>query len=128
MKRTAERSFGMAVGTASLLVAGLLGWRGHQAWVPWVGGIGMVLLLGGLVCPDRLRTPRLIWERLAHGLGWINARIILSAVFLGVVTPVGWCLRRMGWDSLRRRGVTGGSAWVPCPERHRDPTHFTRMY
>ncbi len=128
MKRMTERAFGMTVGTACLLVAGLLWWRGHQAWVPWAGGMGIALLLGGLLCPASLRGPRLVWERLANVLGWLNARIILSAVFLGIVTPVGWCLRRIGWDPLRRRRAATDSAWTPCPERHQDPEHFKRMY
>ena len=124
----AERSFGIAVGITCLLVTGLSWWRHPRAWVPVMGVVGMVLLLGGLVCPARLRGPRLVWERLAHGMGWINTRIVLGVVFVGVVTPMGWCLRWVGWDPLRRRGRPGESTWTPYPERHRDPNHFERTY
>lgn len=123
-----ERSFGIVVGSACLLVAGLVWWRRHPAWVPVVGGFGIALLLGGLVYPACLRGPQLVWERLVHVLGWINTRILLSVVFVGVVTPVGWCLRRLGWDPLRMRGRPDHSAWTPSPERHQDPKHFERMY
>lgn len=74
------------------------------------------------------RILRAWWMQLAHALGWINARIVLSAIFFLVFMPVGLIARLVGWDPLRRRWPSGQSGWVPYPERHQDPTHYERMY
>ena len=123
----AERSFGISVGVAFLFFGGLLWWRGHAAGAPVLAGLGAGLVLGGLACPALLVRPRVAWERVAHVLGWINMRVILCAAFLVVLTPVGWCMRRFGWDPLcRRPGRRSG--WCPYPSRYADAKHFDLMY
>jgi hypothetical protein len=38
-----------------------------------------------------------------HGLGWINTRILLSVVFYGLFTPLGFVRRRLGKEALPLR-------------------------
>jgi len=119
-----ERAFGLGVGTVCLVLAVLWLWRGSSAgWI--VGGVAAVLIGLALTVPSLLALPSRLWWKLAHALGWLNARILLSAVFWGLLTPVGLLARIGGWDPLRlKRGFASG--WVPYPAR--DAKHYERMY
>lgn len=125
-RATSERSFGISVGTVCLLIAGYAFWRGHVA-AQGVGLMGLVLVGVGIVKPALLRLPSALWWRLAHVIGWINIRLVLSAIFFLVFTPVGLALRLTGWDPMRRRNDRTPSGWVPYPQRHGDLTHYERM-
>lgn len=122
-----ERSFGISVGTVLLLIAAFLLWRGRFSAAQITGGIGAVLLLFGLTYPPLLHYPGKAWWAMAAVLGYVNARIILTAAFLLVLTPVGLIWRALGRDPLtrKRRNFPG---WSPYPARYRDRNHFTRMY
>ncbi|HSE96487.1 MAG TPA: SxtJ family membrane protein [Methylomirabilota bacterium] len=121
-----ERGFGLALGTVGALVAAHALWRGRGPVALGAGVLAGVLLGAALVAPAILRWPRRGWMRLAHALGWVNTRILLSVVFFLIVTPVGVVLRLCGWDPLGRRPA--GAGWTSYPERRRDPRHYEKMY
>lgn len=123
-----ERSFGYTMGIAGLLLAGLLAWRGHEQAAWGAGSLAVVLWTCGIFVPRLLQGPRRGWLRMAQALGWINARLVLSLIFVMIFTPIGGLLRLLRWDSLRLRPSAGQSEWVSYPERLRQPTHFERMY
>ena len=123
-----ERSFGLTVGTACALFAALGLWRGHLVVAKGMGIAAVLLLVPALLRPSLLAGPAALWTKFSHGLGWVNARVLLSALFLLVLTPLAVVLRAVGWDPLRLRHARRGSGWVPCPARHRDPKHYERMY
>lgn len=120
-----ERSFGLGVGTVCGLLAAHALWRGAPA-AAWTAGLVAAVLIGcALTVPAFLAVPSMLWWKLAHALGWLNARILLSAVFWGLLTPVGLLASIWGWDPLRlKRGFASG--WVPYPNRH--AKHYERMY
>jgi hypothetical protein len=107
------RRFGFTVGGIFLLLAGVSWWRGH-VWPPLVlGSLGTVLVVPALVFPRLLGPIERGWMAMAMVLGAINTRIILTLVYVVVVTPIGW-LRRLGGDPLERKlGSGAGSHWVP---------------
>ena len=127
-RATSERSFGISVGTVCLLIAGYVFWRGHLAAAQGVGWLGVVLLSAGTLKPSLLRVPSALWWRLTHAIGWINIRLVLSAIFVLMFTPMGLALRFTGWDPMRRRHDRTQSGWIPYPQRHGDPKHYERMY
>jgi hypothetical protein len=90
--------------------------------------VSLALLVPALTKPSLLRIPSALWWRLAHGLGWFNTRLVLSAFFFLVFTPVGLAMRLCGRDPLRRRWGLRRPGWFPYPERVRDPKHYDRMY
>jgi hypothetical protein len=122
-----ERSFGRSVGGVLLLIAGVLAWRGRPGAAEVVGAIGAVLVVLALVRPSWLTWPRAGWMRLALALGYVNARIILTVLFLLVLTPMGLLWRVLGRDPLGRARQRW-PGWVPHPARYRSSDHFTRMY
>jgi hypothetical protein len=122
-----ERSFGLSVGTVLVLIAAILWWRERMLGAQAVGAIGAVLVILGQFAPALLKVPSRWWWRFALVLGWINARVILSVLFLLVLSPIGLLWRVIGRDPLRMR-KTAGPAWLPYPKRYRSRDHFQRMY
>jgi hypothetical protein len=122
-----ERSFGISVGIVLLLIAAALVWRGRIVTAEVVGGIGAVLLVCGLTQPRLLKWPSAVWWKIAMVLGYVNARIILTVVFIVLLTPIGLLWRVIGRDPLgrRRRHWPG---WSSYPHRYSSRDHFTRMY
>jgi Saxitoxin biosynthesis operon protein SxtJ len=122
-----DRQFGLAVGTVLILIAGLLVWRDRIATAQIVGGIGAVLVVLGRFAPRLLKYPSAVWWKVAMVLGYVNARIILTIIFMIVLVPLGVVWRLIGRDPLgRRRSQWPG--WSPYPARYRDGSHYKRMY
>jgi hypothetical protein len=122
-----ERSFGVSVGSVLCVIAALLVWRGRQTRAEWIGALGGVLLVLGLVRPSLLKWPSAAWWRFAKALGYVNARILLTLLFGLVLTPLGLLWRITGKDPLvRKRERWNG--WTAYPLRYRDRKHYERMY
>ncbi len=122
-----ERSFGLSVGGFASVVAVYLWWRGSTQAASILGVLGAGLFVFGLLLPRALYWPSRGWWRLAHVLGYINARIILTILFTALLVPIGLLWRIIGKDPLsRRRDRWPG--WSPYPARYRDPKHYSRMY
>jgi hypothetical protein len=122
-----ERSFGLTVGGAFLLIGAVAFWR-NRMWLAQVtGGLGALLVFFGLVAPSLLRLPNRLWWKIAFVLGWVNSRILLGGLFFLLLAPIGVWWRIRGKDPLtRRRDRWPG--WSPRPARFRDPQHFKKMY
>jgi|SRR5215831_2850028 len=122
-----ERSFGVSVGAVLCVIAIVLAWRGRMTRAEWVGAVGAVLLVLGLVRPSLLKWPSAVWWRLASGLGYVNARVLLTVLFGLVLTPLGLVWRITGKDPLARRRRTW-HGWSAYPSRYQDRQHYERMF
>lgn len=121
-----ERSFGRSVGSACVVFAAVAWWRDHPLLSTTLAVVGGVLLAFALVAPAALRVPNRIWWRFAQVLGWINTRIILSAFFFLVLTPVGIVMRLFGRNPLYPGDSRSG--WSSYPARRASPKHYERMF
>ncbi len=96
-------TFGFLVGGLIAVLFGLLfPWlRGGRfpAW-PWAAGAVLAVLAAG--APALLAPVYRAWMAVGAALGWVNARVLLGAVFYLVVTPIGAVMRLTGRDPLRR--------------------------
>lgn len=54
--------------------------------------VGLILLLGGLLSPKNLNSTYKIWMGFAFALGWVMSRVILSVLFVFVITPINYYL------------------------------------
>ena len=122
-----ERSFGLSVGGAFIVIAALSLWRGRIVLSEVAGCLGVVLVLGGLLYPPALRIPCRLWWKFAHALGWFNTRLLLTVLFFLILCPLGLYLRLSRRDPMNRRRTTR-AGWRPYPLRYRDPQHYTKMY
>jgi Saxitoxin biosynthesis operon protein SxtJ len=116
------RDFGLLVGG----IFGVIGlwpllWR-QQSPRTWAMVLFAVLVLPALVAPPILAPAYRAWMKLAEVLAWINTRILLGAVFYGVVTPIGLVMRLLGRDPMHRQLDRQGESYrvgrVPRPATH----------
>lgn len=121
------RAFGVSVGLVFCGLAALFAWRGHVLRAEVAGTIGALLVGLGVVWPRILTRPAAAWWRLAHVLGYVNTRILLTVLFFLVLTPMNFLWRLIAKDPMaRRRAAWPG--WTPYPQRYRNPKHYERMY
>ena len=125
-----ERSFGLLVGGIFALLSLLWIWRGrHPVGSRAAAILAAVLLISAVAAPVLLKFPLKLWLRIGSVLGWINSRIVLSIVFSLLFVPLGFILRCLGWDPLRRPSAQRRqSGWMPYPSRIQQRTHYERMY
>jgi hypothetical protein len=125
--RNPERSFGISVGIVLCLIAVFLAWRGRIGRAEVMAGVGAVLLLCGLIYPPLLKWPSAAWWRFARALGYVNARVLLTVLFVFVLVPLSLVWRLTGKDPLARRRASW-PGWLPYPARYRNKHHYSRMY
>jgi len=96
------RRFGFIVALGLSVVASISWYRGHTSAPLVLWSAAAVLLLVGLVYPPALGPVERTWLKFGNLLGWINTRIILTLLFVLVVTPIG-AVARLFRDPLDRR-------------------------
>jgi Saxitoxin biosynthesis operon protein SxtJ len=100
-----------------------------RAWVVAVFGVPAVALaLAGLFAPSLARRFHVAWMRLAYALGWVNSRVLLSAMYYGVFAPYGFASRLFGRDPLRRRGRPAESYWTQRKATRQTREQFERLF
>jgi hypothetical protein len=122
------RKTALTVGGVLVAFGGISLWRHHLVRAELMAGAGALLLLLGLVAPRWTRPFHTAWMRLAHALGYVNTRVILSIMFYGVMTPVGVVMRLVGRDPLNRRRAASDSYWIPRPKTRQDHEQFERLF
>jgi hypothetical protein len=98
------RKFGLLVGGV-LAVLGVLMWVRGKPHFPWLLGPGIILVAGGLIFPRSLKCVYLAWMSLAIVLGFMVSNVLLTFLFLLVITPIGLtaCLFRKDFLQLQIR-------------------------
>jgi hypothetical protein len=105
---------------------------GDRTGAPLVGrtlwGAGGVLTTVFWAAPAWRRPIYRGWIRATYPLGWVMTHVVLTVVFVAVITPVALLLRVLRIDPLARRLDPGAASyWVPrAPER--DPKAYLRQY
>jgi DMSO reductase anchor subunit len=106
------RKFGLTVGIAFLVLAGLLHfWRHKEAAAAITGGLGALLVVAALAVPTHLGPLERAWMGLARVISKVTTPIFMGIVFFLVVTPLGLLMRLFGRRTLVRRAGDKGF-WV----------------
>jgi hypothetical protein len=121
------RSFGLTVGGVLAGIAAFSAWRGHVVRAEAVGTVAAILIVLAALRPGWLARPAAGWSRVGHALGWFNSRVLLTAMFVLIIWPIGLLSRVFGSDPLNRQRRRE-SMWTPYPERLRDPKHFEHLF
>ncbi|NNF58285.1 MAG: hypothetical protein HKN04_08585 [Rhodothermaceae bacterium] len=115
--RRALRSFGLVVGGVLLALGAFALWR--RGWAltllpSALLGVGGTLGVLGLLAPALLRPVYRVWMTLAVVLGFIMTRVLLSVLFMLVITPIGWIRRTVSQSPiLTRPNPDAKSYWIP---------------
>ena len=108
------RKFGISSALVLALITGFLCWRdvlpNPAAVVLLTGWLATAVL--AVLRPAWLRGPYRVGVRVSHWMGRVVAPVVLTAVFVVVLTPLGLLLRLLGKDLLRvRRDPRATSYW-----------------
>ena len=90
------RDTGMALTLVCLLVALLADKR------PFLTA-GILLLVTDMTLPALFKPAAVLWLGLSQLLGAVMSRVLLSVIFLTVVTPVALVRRMLGKDAMQMR-------------------------
>jgi len=71
-----------------------------------------------MIAPQVYRPVAVVWFGLAHLMGTVVSRVILTVVFLVIVTPIGLVRRLLGVDSLRLKEFRKGNESVMHERNH----------
>lgn len=97
------RKFGLTTAAITAVLFGLfLPWLFSHDLPKWPWIIAGVLLIWALILPTTLKPIYQVWMKIGHVLGWINTRIILSILFYLLFMPIGFIMRLLGKDPLKR--------------------------
>jgi hypothetical protein len=95
----ALRRFGLTIGSALLLLGGILAWRHRGAGWPMIS-VGTVFVLIAIVAPRTLGFIYGPWMIFSFALGWLVTRVLLTLIFFFVVTPIGLLQRLFGQSAI----------------------------
>lgn len=117
------RKFGLTVGAAFAVLGAISWWRGHE-WPPRVmWTLSVLLLVPGALFPAALGPVQRGWMAFAEILGHYNTRIILTALYYLVMTPVGLILRLFRDPLDRSLKEKRDTQWI---KRERQPVEIGR--
>ena len=119
------RRFGLTVGLAFLLFAGISRWRGHDLAPLVLAGLGGTLALAGLVIPGQLGPVFRAWMALGLLISKITTPIFMGLLYFVAITPMGLVLRALGHRPLEAP-AKDGSYWM----KHESSSNhsMTRQY
>jgi len=80
--------------------------------------VAMAVHVVNMVKPEIYRPIAVLWLGLSDLLGAVVSRILLSMVFLFVVTPISLLRRWLGKDSLKLRDFKTGQGSVMVERNH----------
>jgi polyferredoxin len=122
------REFGATM-AAALIVLGDIALLRGRASAPYLLGSGVVFGAAGLAFPQALRPLQKAWMALGIVLGFFVSRVVLGALFYGVVTPIGLVMKLMGKDVLDERIDRGRpSYWHERAPEARPKTSYENQY
>ncbi len=107
------RKFGITMACAFAIFGALFLWREKPAW-PYLFGVSGFFLICGFLLPQVLKPIEWAWMKMAHFMGQIMTRVILTITFYLAITPIGLLRRLFGKDSLNRKfDKDAASYWIP---------------
>ena len=121
------RRFGLTLGSAFLVFGGLAYWRGAPTTASVFAAFAGALILAGLTIPTFLGPVERGWMAAAHAMSRVTTPIVMAAMYLLVVTPVGLARRMFGGNPLSHLRTRHGY-WKPRPEGRRRGWSMRRQF
>jgi len=108
----------------------VLAWR-HYPSILSNAFMGIVLVIMPLVAfvPTLLRPVFKLWMKLAHAVGWFNTQVLLTIVFILIFIPIGFIMKLLGKDPMKRKMLSGETYWEPYElEGLKDRNRYERQF
>lgn len=68
------------------------------------------------------------WMKFAHALGWVNTRIILTLVYILMITPLSFIFKLLGKDPMKRKLGAEDSYWIQRESKAFDRERYRRQF
>ena len=115
VRRGSERSFGLVIAGALVVISAIRLWHGSEIWYLLVAAAVLAAL--AVVAPRALKPLNILWFRVGLVLHAIVTPVVLGLMFFTVITPLGWLMRALGKRPLSLGfDRTATSYWI-----HRTP-------
>lgn len=106
------RKFGLTVGTAFGVFAGIAWWREHPRVFVVLASLGAALILAALVAPRQLRAVDDAWMKLALLISKVTTPVFMGIIYFVVLTPAGFLRRTLGRNALEHQPDATGGLWA----------------
>ncbi len=93
------RRFGLAFGGGLTVLGSLLAWKSKAA-APWVLGAAGTIFVAGLLAPRLLAPLEKVMAAIFRAVTVTLTYVLLTIIFVVVLTPMGLVRRLLGRDSL----------------------------
>lgn len=101
------RQFGLLIGFGfPIFIGWILPSIGGHIFRNWTLWVGIPFLLIGLMQPNWLKYPYILWMKLGYILGFFNSKLILGLVFILVLLPISLIMKFFKYDPLKLRKVS----------------------
>jgi len=121
------RSFGLILAVGFLVIGlGPMIFR-HQTPTRWAVAVSFIFAAAGMLIPTALRQVYRVWMAAGDVLGWINSKVILSALYYILVTPLRLLMTLAGHDPMNRK-FDRDSATYRVIRKPRSAAHMTHQF
>ncbi len=122
------REFGFTIGVALIVLAGLALWRGKSSSACLFIS-GLIFTGFGAALPAVLKPLQKAWMAFSVVIGFFMSRVVLAALFYGIMTPLGLLTKCLGKDILDQRISKGrASYWRERPVGKKAKESYENQY
>ncbi|GIV34649.1 MAG: hypothetical protein KatS3mg031_2184 [Chitinophagales bacterium] len=89
--------------------------------------IALAVALSGSLSDTLAERISWAWWKLAHGMGFIASRILLSALYFLFLTPLAWLYRFFKKDPLQLKRTSSESYYTPRQHQY-NPRDLEKMW
>ena len=121
--------FGLMFAILCGVIGGIVLWQGGSpkaSKVIWA--VGVILSLVYYAIPPLRRIFYYGWMKAVYPIGWMLSHLILAVTFYLVLTPMGWLMRLLRRDPMRRKLQPEATTyWTEHLTAH-DPSRYFDQY
>ena len=125
---SSPRNFGLWF-TLIFAVVGLVPLRSGQPIRTWALLVAGGFLALALAAPRLLQPLNLAWAKVGLAIAKVMNPVVLGIIFFGVITPMGWLLRKTGKDLLNLKWQPEATTyWIPRNPPGPAPESMTKQF
>jgi len=123
------RQFGIVLGIILGVFGSIHFFKSHASAYKWFFSFSAVSFVFGIFFPLKLKPVFTVFTKVAHAIGWVNTKIILTAVYYVILTPIGLLMRVFGKDLLNLKiDKRAASYWTARKETKPSKESLTKQF
>lgn len=122
------REFGILIGGILIFLAVYMFFKKSEYYL-YAAIPGIVLIACGWLVPKLLFWPQKLWMGAAITIGWVMGRVLLSILYLGLLTPISFILKLKKVKLLHLTpDPTEKSYWIIKQNAESDPRRSEKQF